>query len=722
MIFFSYSRDDKEFALKLVTDLRNRGVSLWVDLFNMRGGDDWPWSIQQAVDSCNGLITVVSRNSLNSKYCRRELLRADDRDIQIFPVLLTFDLDLSIDWPIVLQERQYIDFSNWQNATDYDEKLDNLFETILDNLPSVVGTTPKAEIQYLNNLLAELEAQRGVLEYIEIESEMKSDIRPKLPIEDEWGFSLLVQGKDDDKVIGSPIILPNITEAINRYKRFVLIGKPGSGKTTTLRRLARDNCRRRLEKPENSPLPLLLYLPKWTTDCSIQDLVLSHWNLPGNPLSLLRNGEIILYLDGLNEMGSAGSQKASDLKEWLLSAEAPIYVVVTCREEDYREPLRLHSIPAIITRELNKEQISAFAQNYLGESAEKFLLQIQGDSTEADDRSLNRLSRNPYMLSALILLYQSGGELPTNGGALFAKLARALWQRERQRNTQGWIPFDEIEASLGRLAFSVIDEDLSLDFPLDYAMRFVGDDCSVLEAAQRANFLEIRGSQVRFFHQLVLEYFAAAHMLKVGFSSKLSEVQIDIYTQERIGTKWDNVYIALAGFAPNTEECVLGIANADPVLAAMCIESGANVSESSAELIYALVNESGIIISEFADVQYGFPELLENIAFQIGQNHISVDEIPLFTDLYYYIEDPNAISIAIRALTQWPDTLRETAAAVLEMIGDETAIPGLLEALNDSSWFVAKSAASALLRIGGYAEQLRATEFFQRPSNFRVAS
>jgi hypothetical protein len=56
-------------------------------------------------------------------------------------------------------------------------------------------------------------------------------------------------------------------------------------------------------------------------------------------------------------------------------------------------------------------------------------------SEQEDGRHLSHLARNPYLLAALIYIYQNGpdGDLPRNTGQLFQGLARALWVREQQK-------------------------------------------------------------------------------------------------------------------------------------------------------------------------------------------------------------------------------------------------------------------------------------------------
>ena len=44
--FFSYSRNDAEFALKLASDLKKYDSTVWVDQIDLRGGKLWDNEIE----------------------------------------------------------------------------------------------------------------------------------------------------------------------------------------------------------------------------------------------------------------------------------------------------------------------------------------------------------------------------------------------------------------------------------------------------------------------------------------------------------------------------------------------------------------------------------------------------------------------------------------------------------------------------------------------------
>src|SRR5258706_3976197 len=177
----------------------------------------------------------------------------------------------------------------------------------------------------------------------------------------------------------------------------------------------------------------------------------------------------------------------------------------------------------------------------------------------------------------------------------------------------------------------------------------------------------------------MLEYFAATHLFTTGLVSQLDTLDFDEDTWIRVSSKWDDVIISYCGLLAEREEALIEIALRDPELAAMCIQSGITATD----YVHDLINSQfGIEIDQASFKEYDdFPDLLENLSFQLN-NYIVVDDIRSFNGLYYFSHDPEAIEIALDALTVWPDTTRETAATTLEIIGDKTAIPSLVVALS----------------------------------------
>ncbi|MBZ0281645.1 MAG: TIR domain-containing protein [Anaerolineae bacterium] len=525
-IFISYRSIEAEFALKLAADLRNAGVSIWMDrLDGIHGADDWRRSIEQGLRDATGLLAVMSPDYINSKYCLRELATADELNIPILPVLLR---SISNDqYPIEVRRLQFIDFGNWRNGVAYKQKLEQLIVAIQEKSRTHVGEVPDAETRYLNRLIADLESRRGVLDYVELSGETEvTESRPKphILMDDEFGFSELIQSPDQPEARVF-VKLGSIRDALEKHSCFVLIGDAGSSKTTTIRRFALEAARKRLGNPI-SPLPLFFYLPHWGSEVTADDFIRQQWRKADllehvDPIVLLQSGGACLYLDGLNEMGSDGARKAKALKKWIKSQDTPPEIIITCRTDSYIGDFEL-GIPIVQTEPMSDSQIRQFAENYLREQADSFLRSIMPETfwAKQDRRHLYHLARNPYMLSALIVVFDSSSDkqLPSNNGKLFRMLINALAKREEQRQSPGWVPlidkFPDIERTLAQLAYTMINNDSGTAVSLSYSIQHLSEE--ILQAASSANYIELRADTVTFYHQLIQEYFAALHIVKSG--------------------------------------------------------------------------------------------------------------------------------------------------------------------------------------------------------------
>ncbi|QTN21425.1 toll/interleukin-1 receptor domain-containing protein [Rhizobacter sp. AJA081-3] len=95
-IFVSYSHVDKDLKDRLVKHLRplehENLVEVWVD-HQIKAGDDWDKEIAKKLGEADIVLTLVSIDFINSKYCydielEKALEREADGESQVIPVIL----------------------------------------------------------------------------------------------------------------------------------------------------------------------------------------------------------------------------------------------------------------------------------------------------------------------------------------------------------------------------------------------------------------------------------------------------------------------------------------------------------------------------------------------------------------------------------------------------------------------------------------------------------
>lgn len=103
--FFSYCREDSEFALKLAADLKVAGAHVWIDQLDIEPGTPWDRAVEEALTHSPRMLVVLSPVSVNSDNVRDEVSFALSRQKRVIPVLYR---DCEV--PFRLARLQHIDF------------------------------------------------------------------------------------------------------------------------------------------------------------------------------------------------------------------------------------------------------------------------------------------------------------------------------------------------------------------------------------------------------------------------------------------------------------------------------------------------------------------------------------------------------------------------------------------------------------------------------------
>lgn len=123
-IFISYSRKDTDFVRKLAGDLETAGYDVWWDITDLQGGDDWVNTIPQAISSSQYVIVVLTPNSIESEWVRKEYTQALSLRKKIIPIMLT-----SCDVPFALNTINFVNFSIGDYADNFAKLLTPLSYT-----------------------------------------------------------------------------------------------------------------------------------------------------------------------------------------------------------------------------------------------------------------------------------------------------------------------------------------------------------------------------------------------------------------------------------------------------------------------------------------------------------------------------------------------------------------------------------------------------------------
>lgn len=314
-------------------------------------------------------------------------------------------------------------------------------------------------------------------------------------------------------------------------RRRLVVGEAGAGKSTYLIALCRQFSKR------GERIPLLIKLGRWSGSsgslhgqlppieyAALEWLGLeSQREILGHVLrQKLRRGQIILLLDGIDEIPFGRLESVSERLRNELRGLEDIFLVATSRPtsnvEDILPVLRLETTERL--GELDMAQRIALAASCFGAA---------GDSSglHAFHRALSRaedtetLTGNPLLLRAIASLFIVEGELPASVGTLYDRLSAQIIKQRSQR-WEGIHDFDEARM----LVLSVL-QDIGLAFLTQEKVRFSSRDLLEMPSLiTMSNALGLPRSklvswvrdsglisrvgpdQYEFWHRSFLEYFA----------------------------------------------------------------------------------------------------------------------------------------------------------------------------------------------------------------------
>jgi len=143
--FISYSTRDQEFAERLHSRLRDKGLRVWFAPEDIQGGKKIHEQIDEAIRVYDNLLLILSEASMKSEWVSTEISKARKREQRekrrmLFPISVVpydairdwecFDADAGKDSAREIREYFIPDFSNWKDQDSYQKSFDRLIRDL----------------------------------------------------------------------------------------------------------------------------------------------------------------------------------------------------------------------------------------------------------------------------------------------------------------------------------------------------------------------------------------------------------------------------------------------------------------------------------------------------------------------------------------------------------------------------------------------------------------
>ncbi|NET67481.1 MAG: NACHT domain-containing protein [Moorea sp. SIO1G6] len=189
--------------------------------------------------------------------------------------------------------------------------------------------------------------------------------------------------------------------------KLLILGAPGSGKTTMLLDLAKDLITRAQQQPDQ-PIPIIAELSDWKDNKQpIDQWLAAHlkfrYNLPeAITQEWINTGQLLPLLDGLDELGLERQKLCvQQLNQFVKHVPQ---IVVCCRKEEYEADKQIQDMRgAVCLQPLSDEQIEAYLEAYLNGFKGRLWPGIKQDS-----EGLLELARMPLFLHLICRTYPDG--------------------------------------------------------------------------------------------------------------------------------------------------------------------------------------------------------------------------------------------------------------------------------------------------------------------------
>jgi len=354
----------------------------------------------------------------------------------------------------------------------------------------------------------------------------------------------------------------------NQKQYLMVLGQPGAGKSTFLRKIGLEALKRQKGGFEHARIPVFIELKSFkSSEIDIEKLIVEEFSICGFPSSeqfiakALEQGKLLILLDGLDEVPTVNTNEVISKIQNFVDRYYKNRFIVSCRTAAYRN--NFQRFTDVKLADFDDTQIEQFIGNWFQSEVDKQAGTAQKCwelLQKPEYAAAKELAHTPLLLTFLCLTYDRSQNFPNNRSVLYKEALRILlqeWAADKR------IQKEEIYQGLStELEESLLSEIAHTGFEADklfFSQREVVEEIktflagnlnapkhldgeAVLKAmAVQQGILVERAEEVYSFSHLTLQEYLTAQYIA---DNNLIEQLVTCHLSD---ARWREVFLLVAG-------------------------------------------------------------------------------------------------------------------------------------------------------------------------------
>lgn len=381
----------------------------------------------------------------------------------------------------------------------------------------------------------------------------------------------------------------NGTQVANDEQYLMLLGGPGVGKSTFLRKVGLEALKGKNRKFEHKCIPVFLELKRFREDqIDIEALIAEEFKTCGYPdpalmtNAALTSGKLLILFDGLDEVPDSNVDNVINEIGDFVDRYSQNRFIASCRRAAYKGGFRRFT--EVEMADFDDSQIEGYIKKWFDSTPDQYRHQLDEEMKTAErcwkalntaqHRATKELARNPLLLTLLCMVYDNSQNFSRNRASLYKDALNIFlreWAAEKRVNRDAsitqYLDIADEKRMLSKIAAKNFDENCLLfseDELITQIREFGEGNANTLETfdapkildtilIDQGLFFERLSGSYSFSHLTFQEYLTANYI--IGHPQSIQ----GLVTEHLHDEQWREVFLLTAGLMREADDLLVAM-------------------------------------------------------------------------------------------------------------------------------------------------------------------